>query len=40
MNLAVGALCCRETNLLTAIAAIKFMMETVGDEDSEMATEV
>ena len=40
MNLAVGALCCREANLLTAVAAIKFMMETVGNENSEMAREV
>jgi hypothetical protein len=40
MNLAVGVLCCREANLLTAVAAIKFMMETVGKENSEISEEV
>jgi hypothetical protein len=40
MNLAVGPLCCREGNLLTACAAITFVMETVGNENSEIAREV
>jgi hypothetical protein len=40
INLAVGVLCCREANLLIAFAAIKFMMETVGNENSEIAKEV
>ena len=39
-NLAVGPKCCREENLLTAVAAIKFMMETVGNENSEIARDV
>jgi hypothetical protein len=40
MNLAVGPLCCREANILTAVAAIKFMMETLGSEYSKIAREV
>jgi hypothetical protein len=40
MNLAVGVLCCREGNLSTAVAAIKFMTETVGNENLEIAKEV
>jgi hypothetical protein len=40
MNLAVGVLCCREANLLTAFAATKCMMETVGNENSEIYKEV
>jgi hypothetical protein len=40
VKLGVGALCCKEANLLTADAVIKFMMETVGNQNSEMATEL
>jgi len=40
MNLAVGVLCCREANLSTAVAAIKFMKETVDNENLEIAKEV
>jgi hypothetical protein len=36
-NLAVDALCCKEANLLTAVAAIKFMLEILGNENSEVA---
>jgi hypothetical protein len=40
MKLAVGALCCKEANFLTAVAVIKFTMGTVGNENSEIAREV
>ena len=40
LKLAVNALCCKEANPVTADAAIKFMMETLGNENSETAREL
>jgi len=40
MNSAVGALCYKEANFLTAVVAIKFTMGTVGNKNSEIAREV
>ena len=39
LKLAVNALCCKEANPLTADAAIKIVMETLGNENSETARE-
>jgi hypothetical protein len=38
VNCAVGALFCREADILTAFVVIKCMMETVGSENSEIAS--
>jgi hypothetical protein len=38
-KLAIDALCCKETNLLTADAAIQFMMENLCNENLKIATE-
>ena len=40
VKLGVGALCRKEANILTADAAITFMMKTVGNQNSEMATKL
>ena len=39
IKLAVDALCCKETNLLTADAAIQFITETLFNENLKIATE-
>ena len=40
LKLAVNALCCKEAKPLTADAVIKFVMETLDNEDSETAREL
>jgi hypothetical protein len=40
LKLAANAICCKEANPVTADAAIKFMMETLGKENSERAREL
>ena len=40
ITLAVDAPCHKETNLLTAYVAIKFMMEAIGNENSEIIREL
>jgi hypothetical protein len=40
LKLVVNAICCKAANPVTAEAAIQFMMETPGKENSERAREL